>query len=244
MVIKKLPFPRLAELVRKRYEQNPDAKRHGSFEEHDLLVGSFASIIAPNPRTGRLGIAAGYCHSIDHLVGGRLDNFDVENPANLRKTATTPEEVERYLRELLAASKELSEEDQEEVVQAVLHHEGNNEQIDLLPHHLLAQTLVEADRLANMITTIPMRGARFSLHLPLVDPLHFENDPAANYRNPKSVLWDVANCASWGDRGGPYILRLPKARELGAKYAAHLRQIIAWIREDYMDTRIVSENSN
>ena len=235
-----IPFPHLAALVRKMYAENPDAKRHGSFEEHDLLVGNFARIIAPNPRIGRLGIAAGFCHSIDHLVGGRLDDFDVENPENLRRSPTFPKEVENYLRQLLANASELSVGDQEEVAQAVMRHEGTNEQIDLLPHHLLAQTLVEADRLANMTTTIIMRSARFSLHLALVDPRYFENDPKATYRNPKSILWDVANCASWGDRKGPYMLRLPKARELGAKYAAHLRQIIQWIREDYADAGLTS----
>ncbi|MEK7181294.1 MAG: hypothetical protein AAB738_03115 [Patescibacteria group bacterium] len=240
MITQDILFPRLAELVRGMYEQNPDARRHGSFEEHDFVVGSFASIIAPDPKTGLLGVAAGYCHSIDHLVGGSLDNFDVESPANLRKVAATPEELECCLRQLLADSRELSEENQEEVAQAVLNHEGTNEQIDLLPHHLVAQTLVEADRLANMTATILMRGARFSSHLPLVDLVNFENDLEANYRNPKSVLWDVANCASWGDREGPYALRLPKARELGAKYAARLRQIIAWIREDYADAGLVS----
>lgn len=239
MVKAQLLFPRLAELIREMYDQNPDAKRHGSFEEHDLLVGNFAFVIAPDLETARLGVATGYCHSIDHLVGGRLDNFDLDSSNNLRKVETSREEIELSLRNIIIRSGELSYDDQEGVAQAVMNHEGTNEQIDLLPHHLLVQTLVEADRLANMTTTIVMRSARFSLHLPLVDSLYFENDPEANYHNPKSVLWDVANCAGWGDREGPYMLRLPKARELGAKYATRLRQIIAWIREDYADAGLV-----
>jgi hypothetical protein len=90
-----------------------------------------------------------------------------------------------------------------------------------------------------MVATIFMRGARFSPKLRLVDPVHFEKDPEANYRNPKSVLWDIENCASWADETGPYILRLPKARALGKKYAERLRQIMAWIREEYADAGLV-----
>ncbi len=112
------------------------------------------------------------------------------------------------------------------IVHAVTTHESANNENDT-PVQI---ALKDADRLANLDLDVVIRSGQFQPHLMAVDPVHMENDPDANYRDPRSVLWDVNNCISWTKEEGPYVLRLPKARKMGMYRAAALQSFIDTIK--------------
>lgn len=189
-------FPGLAKRVREAHEERGLISSHGV--DHDLRAANYALMIAPDARTARLAAAAGLCHSADHMV-------------------------EKLVRELLQG--DLTEDERDEVVLAVLRHESVNSESDTP----VEVTLKDADRLANLDADVIARSGQFHPDLLVVDPIHLENDPEATYHDPRSLLWDVANCVSWTEETGPYVLRLPKARALGASRAAFLRFYISTI---------------
>ncbi len=217
-------FPELARVVKEAHEKHCPASGHDF--DHDFRVASYAFIIAPDDQTRRKAVVAGFCHSADRILGStESGGFE-----DLGKEAG----IEFLVRQWLETT-DLTGEERDEVVCVVLHHEGANSDTD----SLLKITLCDADRLANMDADVIIRGGQFQPHLLAVDPVWFEKNPEATYRNPGSVLWDVNNCALWADETGPYILRLPKARELGRRRAAFLRSFIAMIRAQRAEAGLV-----
>jgi hypothetical protein len=100
---------------------------------------------------------------------------------------------------------------------------------------LAHKALVDADRIENVGATVLPRGGQHHVNGWTIDPVHFENEPGATYFNHKTILWDVWNCTTWMKEEGPYIIRLPKAREIGARRVANLLRWIEWCKEDVTD---------
>ena len=217
-------FPGLANRVKEAHEQYGLTASGHDFD-HDLRVANYALMIAPDTRTGLLGMAAGFCHSADRILKKALEHSP--NPV-------VEIEVEQLVRQWLGAT-DLPKKERDEVVFAVLHHETANSEHDT-PLNI---PLKDADRLANLDADVIIRGGQFQPHLLAVDPVHLEHDPKATYHNPRSVLWDVANCASWMNTEGPYVLRLPKARELGVKRAEFLKLFISTIHAQRQEVGLI-----
>jgi len=213
-------FPELHEAV-KRAHQQYGLTASGHDFNHDDRVANYAGIIAPDDLIRRKAVAAGYCHSIDHMLEKHLE---------LSPDPDKEIEVEKLVRELLENT-DFTAEERDDVVHVVLRHEGVNKETDTP----LQITLCDADRLANMDADVIIRGGQFHPDLLAVDLVHFENDPGATYRDPRSVLWDVNNCATWANETGPYILRLPKARELGRSRAVFLKLYIFMVRTQHAE---------
>ncbi len=218
-------FPGLAKAVKEAHEKHGLTASGHDFD-HDLRVAAYALMIAPDKQTGRLAAAAGFCHSADRILGS-IASGGLEEPE--KET-----EIGSLVREWLNTT-DLTSEERDEIVFAVLHHEGANDEADTL----LKITLCDADRLANLDADVLIRGGQFQPHLLVVDPVHFENDPEATYRDPRSILWDVKNCISWTKESGPYVLRLPKARELGASRGAFLQLFIDKIHAQRSEVGLV-----
>ena len=199
-------FPGLPERNREARERY-GLKAGGHDFDHDAAVAHFVWIIAEDEETRFLGVAAAWCHSADHMLEKRLG-----------VPHAPKEETENLVRWMLEAVPELTPEEKERVVHVVLHHKGRNQDTDTP----LQVALNDADRLADMLTTLLVRSGQFHPDLPVVDPVHWENDPKASYYEPGATFWDTNNCRKWADETGPYILRLPKAREFGKALAAFL----------------------
>lgn len=218
-------FPGLARAVKEAHEKY-GLMASGHDFDHDLRVANYALIIASDAQTGRLAAAAGFCHSADRILGSKV-------PGGLEGSEISTL-VESLVREWLEVA-DLTSDERDEVVSAVLRHEGANKDSDTP----IQVALQDADRLANLDADVIIRAGQFQPHLLAVDPIHLENDPGATYRDPRSVLWDVNNCISWTKESGPYILRLPKARELGAERGTFLQLFVDTIRKQRMETGLI-----
>lgn len=217
-------LPLLAKQVKDAHEKYGLTASGHDFD-HDLRVAAYALMVAPDERIGRLAAAAGFCHSADRILRKALEH------------SLEPEkevDIERLVRSWLEVT-DFTGEERDEVVSAVLHHEGANKENDTP----VQVCLKDADRLANLDADVIIRSGQFQPHLLAVDPVNLERDSKATYRDPRSVLWDVNNCVSWMKESGPYILRLPKARELGASRAAFLQVFIATIRAQRSEIGLV-----
>lgn len=213
-------FPRLVRVVSEAHMKS-GLIAFGHDFDHDLRVASYALAIAPDSRTASLAAAAGLCHSVDHMIS--------------RSPRAFPSlDEEAVVCEWLAATN-LDLNEVREVAHAVVTHEASNQDSDTL----VQVTLKDADRLANLDADVIIRSGQFHPQIPAVDPVHLEKDPKANYQDPGSVLWDIHNCISWTGDVGPYTLRLQKAKELGLKRAAFLRQFIQVIRDQRTEIGLV-----
>lgn len=207
--------PGLAKCVKEAHDKH---KAPGHIFDHDLRAGNYALIIAPDERTAILGAAAGLCHSVDRLLRKNLGDIEV-----------------RITLDQWLSNSDLDWRDKEEVIFVVVNHEGPNKPSDT-PVQI---TLNDADRLANLDADVIIRSGQFHPDIFPVEPYHLENDPQATYHNPRSVLWDIKNSITWTYEEGPYILRLPKARELGKKRAAFLELYIETIREQRKEAGLI-----
>jgi hypothetical protein len=123
----------------------------------------------------------------------------------------------------------------EQVIQAVLSHGKPNKDDD----SDLDKALRDADRLANMDADVIIRAGQHQPEILAVDYVNFENNPDEHYGNILSVYWDVHNCTTWMSREGPYIIRLPKARELGRSRAKFLMLFLDTIKAQRKEIGLV-----
>ena len=198
-------FPELAEVVRKAHEEV------GLYGHHDWLhafrVGDMAYRIGIDQygdRTiARTAGAAGLCHNADRILQKKLELGRRDVP-------------EEKLRELVFEWLNKGKEDffkrpivSEDMLEAVLKHdskEGGD-----LP---VAICLVDADKVVNCRPELLLRSAQFYHDLPVLDPIHWDKDPTANYRNPKTVIKDVMMSSLEWAGDGPFGVRTQLAKKL------------------------------
>lgn len=199
-------FPRLVERV---WTDHAEAGMLGGHHDpdHAIRVGQMAMDIAEESWTSILAGAAGLVHNADRIMQKRLgvDHRDVPKD---KVAALVRTQLSQSISEML-----MSESHIKTVVDAVLKHNGRNSNDD--SDVLVA--LMDADRLVNAEPDLIIRCGQHYYELPHVDPVHFDKDPTANYRDPKSVLRDIMETLEWLTPGTPFYVRLPKAKEMAAE---------------------------
>lgn len=196
--------------------------------DHALRVAQMAFVVASDQdmEWARLAGVAGLLHNNDRILERKL-RLKSENISRVDDEA-----VVKMTQEMLRESGLFSEDERRLIVEAVINHGSKPNHPD---DHLVSVALADADRLINMEPDVIIRSGQHHANIPVLDPIYIEATPGANYRDPKTVAWDIANCITWASDSGPYILRLPKARELGQERAAYLREFIATLKRQRAD---------
>ncbi len=167
-----------------------DHNEVGLVSHHDFVhaarVGEIAYQIAlnewGNERMAQLAGISGLCHNSDRIIQAKL---------NLERKDPSPAEVSSLIFSQLGTDFTLAERDL--IIEAVLKHEDLNS-INDSP---ILISLMDADRVVNLDIDLFPRSGQYYSDLPVVDYLHFLNDPKATYRDPKTVLRDIAYSLDW-----------------------------------------------
>lgn len=204
----------------------------GHDADHDLEVGQLAYMVAwpKDQNDAVLAGVAGLMHSTDRILEAKL---------NLEKRTISEapeEEVSASVRWMLTNFTDIRDKERmDRIVEAVINHGSKPNQSE---DDLITIAVADADRLANMGATLPIRSGQHNHNVRLLNPETIEVDPTdrsprEKYNNPDSVLWDIQNCANWYlDGNNPYSLRLDKSLELGRIRAERLVGMIQAIKDE------------
>lgn len=215
-------YPGLAGAVKQAHDE-VGLNNGGHDFDHALRVAQMALTVAwpENQHLALFAGMAGLCHNADrilerklHLKSGNISTVSDEDVIALTRG---------WLRSVIGFGEWEWRSEFTSVIEAVINHGSKPNSPD---DHLVTIALTDADRLINMEPDVIIRYGQHHLDIPALDPVYIEATPGANYRDPKTVAWDIANCITWAAETGPYILRLPKARELGQERAAYLRMFL------------------
>lgn len=224
-------YPSLATEVRDMHKRT-GLMASGHDADHDFEVGQLALMMAW-PEDQQAAILAG--------VGGLLHSTDriIDVSLGLKQetvSVAAVESVSASVRSLLVLCTDVNDQESiDKIVSAVVHHGSKPNQPD---DDLIMIAVADADRLANMGATLPIRSGQHNHDVQLLNPNTIEVDssdrsPREKYNNPDSVLWDIQNCIDWYRKpDGPYALRLPKSLELGRIRAERLERYIQDIKYD------------
>lgn len=208
-------FPRVAMQVRQKHEEVGLIGHHDWV--HAFRVGEVARQVALDEweddmgrqRFAHLAGLAGLCHNADRLLQKKL---------NLGRWDVRCERVEAFVASWLLG---VDEWEVETIVEAVLGHDGRNSAED-------SQTLIalmDADRVVNLDIDLLMRSGQFYHDLPAVDYEYLLEDPTATYRDPKSVLRDIASALDWVDPNSPVCVRTRLGKKMAEERAKILRPL-------------------
>lgn len=178
---------------------------------HAARVANIAGCVAReefgSEHLASLSVMAGLCHNADHLLRKELD----------RKPS--PDEIGERIHLWLMRTT-LSSENKDMIVTAVVQHNGKNDP----HHHPVTICLRDADRIVNLDLDVVIRSGQFYHALPAVDYVNFLSDPEANYKNPKSCLYDISLCLEWVDPTNPFCMQTKTGMQLGLLRAKKLQQ--------------------
>ena len=219
-------YPDLAKAVKEAHDE-VGLNNGGHDFDHALRVAQMALTVAfeKDSELAKLAGIAGLLHNNDRILERELQ-LKSENVSRV-----PDEEVVQMTFEMLNPLG-LSFAKASLIVQAVVHH-GSKPNAD--DDHLVTIALADADRLINMEPDVIIRIAQYHPNIPALDPVCIEATPGANYRDPKTVAWDIANCISWAAEAGPYILRLPLSRKLGRERAEYLRTFLDTLKRQRVE---------
>lgn len=230
-------YPSLTRAVKEAHDE-VGLNNGGHDMDHALRVAQMAVVVAweHSREYALLAGIAGLCHNADRILERKLKlkSSNVSTVSDEDVVALTNQwlllenQFRNYYR-FTRYRKSL-------VVDAVVNHGSKPNHPD---DHLVSVALADADRLINMEPDVIIRSAQHHADIPALDPVYIEATPGANYRDPKTVAWDIANCITWAADSGPYILRLPKARELGQERATYLRNFIDILKRQREDLGLV-----
>ncbi|MEK7598915.1 MAG: hypothetical protein AAB474_00480 [Patescibacteria group bacterium] len=209
-------FPGLWKAIYDRHvKANMSTGGHDPF--HAARAGQHAFNIAEDQATARLAAIAGLCHNADRILQHELKIGKKEVPEEI-----IADLVNKWLDEI-----DLHAEERSIIIGAVLKHSLPNDPDD-------SQVLValrDADRLINLEPDEIIRSGQFH-KVPAVDPIYWLSDPAATFKEPRSVIKDLSHCAEWGNFNDPkFGIRLPKAQALAAKHAKFMLDYIERVKE-------------
>lgn len=215
-------FPGLARVVKEAHER-VGLTNGGHDFDHALRVAQMALRVAwpEDQEFAKLAGASGLLHNNDRILEREL-RLKSENISRVEDVA-----VVAMTQVMLSGVGGFSEEDGRLIIEAVVNHGSKPNSFD---DHLVSVALADADRLINMEPDVIIRSAQHHADILSLDPVYIEASPGANYRDPKTVAWDVANCITWSAETGPYIVRLPLARELAQERASYLREFLAMVK--------------
>jgi hypothetical protein len=209
-------YPLLTRSIKKSHDAMPSPMLYCHDFDHIIRVADRATVIAPDPKTGRLAAVAGLCHNADRILQKKA--------ASGRDGKVSDELVTTMTNDWLDAEPvgTFPKEDRVLILDAVLNHWRRNSPDD----SLVLMTLQDADRTVNIEADVIVRkGGYWGDDLRVVDPVNLLDDPKANFKNPGSVLWtmkDEEEC--FMAENGVANLRLPKARELARTRFAFYHQ--------------------
>ena len=187
--------------------------------DHDVTVAMIAVRIAPDNRTAELAFVAGLLHSLDRTVE-RGNKMAV---------------LEKLTEMVQLLPSDVTSDEKANIVRSV---EGHSD-LNSPDQSVLQQTLMDADRLANLMALVVIRAGQFKSDIPAVEFEFIETaNPGSTYYQSASVLDDLrGNMSQLGEGQVGYMeqLRLPKAIELGRYYHGRLNLIVEMIREDHRD---------
>ncbi len=209
-------FSVLYEAVKKSHTRSR-RMHQGHGLDHDVTVAMLGVKIAPDLRTGDLAFIAGLLHSSDRTIRrpsrGTLSNYLINQFQYL------PPEIQ-------------AEEWRQIYVAVMNHSEINND-----GQTLTQQTLMDADRLANLMGLVLFRIGQFWPAIPTIEFEHVDKpNPASTYQAPCSTMDMLrAMMSQLGGNNVGYIeqLRLPKAIELGELYSKRLNLLLDMIKDDH-----------
>jgi hypothetical protein len=224
-------YPSLAMEVRDMHKR-VGLTASGHDADHDFEVGQLALRVSwsIDQQAAILAGVAGLLHTSDRVLEASLG-------LGKETISVVPSEsVRSFVLERLGRHTNINDEASiDRVVEAVVHHGSKpNESGD----DLTLVALADADRLANMGASLPIRSGQHNAHLRLLNPITIQDDLSTRttrekYNNPDSVLWDIQNAINWyRNPDGPYALRLPLSLEIGRTKAEFLEVYIQKIIEE------------
>src|SRR3989344_5219613 len=190
-------FPALAQQIRSTHEKANLIGHHDWV--HAFRVGEVARQIALDEwreeTTSFLAGIAGMAHNADRIIQ--------------KKSGSIPEKTaEELLEAWLQGCAGMHS--TEAIITAVISHDRKNPEKD--PRVLIA--LMDADRVVNLDADLFARAGQHYANLPVVDYKNFLSDREATYRNPKSVLRDIAYSLDWVDPASGVCVRTRKGLEM------------------------------
>lgn len=222
-------YPGLAQDVKDAHER-VGLTASGHDTDHDFEVGQLALMVCwkENRNAAMFAGIAGLLHSTDRIIERELGSAK-------ETISTAPEEmIEQRVRELIQPIA-LTGAERQSILEAVIHHGSKPNRLD---DDLVMIAVADADRLANMGASLPIRAGQHYDKLRVLNPQTIQYDPSRRsprekYNNPDSVLWDLQNAIDWYRcSSGPYAIRLPRAREIAKVRAERLERYIREIVED------------
>lgn len=209
-------FSILYEAVKKIHNESASTNRgHGL--DHDVTVAMIGVKIAPNAKVGDLAFIAGLLHSTDRIL--------VEKDKNA---------ITKHLfKQFKYLPKEIKKEELDQIYAAIMNHSEINKD----GQSLVAQTLMDADRLANLMGLVPFRIGQFWPNIPTIEFEHVDKpNPVSTYSAPCSTVDMLrAMMSQLGGKNVGYIeqLRLPKAIRIGKMYTKRLNLLLDMIKDDH-----------
>ncbi len=199
-------------------------EKAGLVSHHDLIhafrVGEMARMIAlsegQDEHTATLAAFAGLSHNADRIL---------QKQKGIGRKQVDPQEIRALICSWIAHI--LGEEDSDTVTNAVLGHDGKNSAED----SPVLVALMDGDRVVNLDADLVIRSGQFFPNLPPVDYRQWLGDETANYRDPKTVLFDISLSLEWVDPQSPYCVRTQLGKTESERRAAFLRSFIETVRQ-------------
>lgn len=153
------------------------------------------------------------CHNADRVLEKKIGKEKVNNQT-----------VEKLCNEWLDPSS-LSGLEKKIIINAVLLHNGRNDS----KHSEVAIALRDADRVVNLELDVVIRAGQLYHHKPPLDYDCFFKTPP-NYRNPETVIEDLALCLEWVDPSLPFCMQTKTGMKLGQDRAKALKWYFATLK--------------
>lgn len=173
----------------------------------------------------QLAALAGLCHNADRVLQKKLC-IDIN---------AVPDDEVKKLVFFWLSSADLSFTDRQEIIAAVMHHENKNDEQD--SRVLIA--LADADRVVNLELDLVIRAGQCYHNIPAVDFDHFLDDPEATFREPRSVLREIAYMLEWMDEKSPFHIRTSLGRKLGKERATALQDFVNTLKGQLQETGLL-----
>ena len=212
-------FPGIAANVRRSHEEVGLVGHHDWV--HAFRVGEIARQLAldewgrGDERLSYLAGIAGLVHNADKIL---------ERKAGIGRRLVEANQVVSLIRATLCdgSKYDFSTEEEREIVEAVLKHDGRNSETD--SRTLIA--LMDGDRVVNLDSDLYPRSGQHYAELPVVDYKHLISDPEATYRKPRTVFRDIAYSLDWVTEGSGVCVRTRLGKEMGERRSKLFRQVV------------------
>lgn len=213
-------LPALFAAVRKNHEEVGLVGHHDFV--HAARVGETARQIAidewKDEQVALVAGAAGLCHNADRILQKKFGIGRKEVPKN---------DVVELVRNQLGRGFMFTAIEMEIIIDGVLKHDGRNSSDD----DPVLVALMDSDRVVNLGLDNIIRSGQLHHDLPAVDYKNWISDPEANYRNPKSALYDIACSLEWVDPKTPVCVRTQLGKKLAEERAGAYRAFVETLKQ-------------